>query len=237
LNKVLVNEAFINTYKLESPLGATFNKKYEIIGVIKDFHFKSKNYAIGPLVIKNRPYASYCLAQIKTDNFNSLHYTIDRIKSISSELSPDFPVEISFLDVAVEHMYASEIQFRRTFAFFAGCAIFLSCLGILALSLLSGQQRTKEIGIRKVNGAHVEDILMLLNKDFIKWVMFACIIATPIAYFFMNLWLEGFAYKTEISWWIFLAGGGIALLIALLTISWQSWSASKRNPVDALRYE
>ena len=139
--------------------------------------------------------------------------------------------------MAVEKMYQSEVGFRRTFTFFSACAIFISCLGILALSLFASQRRTKEIGIRKVNGAHVEDILLLFNKDFIRWVMIAFVIATPIAYFSMTLWLESFAYKTEISWWIFMVGGGMALLIALFTVSWQSWIAARRNPVEALRNE
>ena len=99
------------------------------------------------------------------------------------------------------------------------------------------EQRTKEIGIRKVNGANVEDILMLLNKDFIKWVAIAFVVACPIAYYAMNKWLENFAYKTTLSWWIFALAGVLALGIALLTVSWQSWRAATRNPVEALRYE
>lgn len=238
-NKVIINEAFASEYNIDLPIGKTINIKdeYEIIGVIKDFHFMSKNYAIGPLVLLNRGYATYALVSTHTENFKELSHTAEGIKGICAELSPDSPVEVSFLNDAVENMYQSEIQFRRTFTFFATCAIFISCLGILALSLFTGQQRTKEIGIRKVNGAHVEDILLLLNKDFIKWVAIAFFIATPIAWFSMNLWLESFAYKTEISWWIFIVGGCTALLIALVMVSWQSWSAARKNPVDALRYE
>lgn len=236
-NKVLVNESFLKEYDVTLPIGETINKKYEIIGVVKDFHFKSKNHAIGPLVLLNRGYATYALVSTHTENFKELSRSVDNIKDICAKMSPDFPVEISFMDMAVANMYQAEIQFQRTFTFFAGCAIFLSCLGILALSLFAGQQRTKEIGIRKVNGAHVEDILMLLNKDFIKWVVIAFVIATPIAFFSMKKWLESFAYKTEISWWIFIVGGGMALLIALFTVSWQSWMAARRNPVEALRYE
>lgn len=236
-NKVLVNESFVKKNNLETPIGTSINNRFEIIGVIKDFHFKAKNHAIGPLAILNRGAVSHCLLAIRSSDFKDLSSTVESIKDICAELSPDYPVEVSFLDDAVENMYQSEIQFRRTFTFFSGIAIFLSCLGILALSLFAGQQRTKEIGIRKVNGAHVEDILMLLNKDFIKWVMIAFVIAAPLAFFSMKKWLENFAYKTEISWWIFLIGGGMALLIALLTVSWQSWVVAKRNPVDALRYE
>ncbi len=239
-NKILINESFVKQLSIDNPLDLSFSifsYDFEVVGVIKDFHYQSKNHAIGPLVIYNTGHPSYCLVQVSSNQFSDLSENINQIKAIARQLSPDNPVEVGFMEDAVEQMYQSEIQFRRTFTFFAGCAIFLSCLGILALSLFAGQQRTKEIGIRKVNGAHMEDILMLLNKDFIKWVLIAFVIASPLAWFAMNRWLEGFAYKTEISWWIFMTGGGMALLIALVTVSWQSWLAARRNPVDALRDE
>jgi putative ABC transport system permease protein len=110
-------------------------------------------------------------------------------------------------------------------------------MGILGQIFLISLNRTKEIGIRKVNGARISEIIAMLNKDFIKWVAIAFVIATPIAYYAMNKWLENFAYKTELSWWIFALAGLLALGIALLTVSWQSWKAATRNPVEALRYE
>jgi putative ABC transport system permease protein len=113
----------------------------------------------------------------------------------------------------------------------------ISGTGLFAISLYDTRKRTKEIGIRKVNGAKVSEILAMLNKDFIKWVAIAFIIATPIAYYAMNKWLENFAYKTNLSWWIFALAGLLALGIALLTVSWQSWRAATRNPVEVLRYE
>jgi len=152
-------------------------------------------------------------------------------------LSPSFPVEITFLDLAIENMYQSELQFRRTFSLFAGCAIVICCLGILAMSLFACQRRIKEIGIRKVNGARIGEVMNMLNRDFVKWVAIAFIVATPIAWYAMHRWLESFAYKTELSWWIFALAGALALGIALLTVSWQSWKAATRNPVEALRYE
>ena len=236
-NKIIVNETFIKKYGVEDLNTLKINDRFEAIGVVKDFHFKSKNQALGPLVIMNRGYASRCLVQINSRNFQELYSTFDRIKAICDELSPAFPVEIDFMDDAVSQMYHSEIQFRRTFTFFAASAIFISCLGILALSLFASQRRTKEIGIRKVNGAHTGDILSLLNKDFTKWVIIAFLLAIPTSYFAMNRWLQQFAYKTNISWWIFVLGGIMALLIALLTVSWQSYKAARRNPVEALRYE
>jgi len=110
-------------------------------------------------------------------------------------------------------------------------------LGILGLSLSMNERRTKEIGLRKVNGARVSEVIVLLNKDFVKWVAIAFVIAIPFAWFIMHKWLENFAYKTELSWWIFLLSGLLALIIALLTVTWRSWRAATRNPVEALRYE
>jgi len=113
----------------------------------------------------------------------------------------------------------------------------ISCLGLYGLSSFFINRRTKEIGIRKVNGACISEVLLMLNKDFVKWVAIAFLIATPIAYYAMLKWLQNFAYRTELSWWVFLLAGALALGVVLLTVSWQSWRAARRNPVEALRYE
>ncbi len=243
-NKMVVNETFVREHGLENPVGiklvlgmAIDAGLSEIIGVVKDFHYKSFNQPIGSLIIQNKPNASWCLINLRTSDFLTLHNTIEEIKSVTSGVSPDFPVEISFFDQAVENLYKSELQFRRTFTLFAGCAVVICCLGILAMSLFACQRRIKEIGVRKVNGAKVSEILTMLNKDFVKWVAIAFVIATPIAWYAMHKWLESFAYKTDLSWWIFALAGLLALGIALLTVSFQSWKAATRNPVEALRYE
>jgi ABC-type antimicrobial peptide transport system permease subunit len=240
--KILVNETFLRNYGITNPIGGKMivtmdNKNAEIIGVVKDFHFKSVAQPITPLVITNGLYTTYCLVKLRTSGFKEFHSAIQDIKSEASKLSPSFPVEISFFDQAVEQMYQSELLFRRTFTLFAGSAIVICCMGILAMSLFACQRRTKEIGIRKVNGARVAEVLAMLNRDFMKWVAIAFVIATPIAYYAMNKWLESFAYKTELSWWVFVLAGLLALGIALLTVSWQSWRAATSNPVEALRYE
>ena len=239
--KIVVNEKFLQDNKIENPLGLKFSfgshGTYEIIGVVKDFHYEAVTKPIAPLAIRNDSYASYCLVNLQTANFNSLHNNIQKIKTEAAELSPSFPVDVSFFDQAVENMYHSEVQFRWAFSLFAFCAIIISCMGIFAMSLFAIQNRVKEIGIRKVNGAKISEILSMLNKDFVKWVVIAFLIATPAAYYAMNKWLESFAYKTELSWWIFALAGLLALGIALLTVSWQSWKAATRNPVEALRYE
>jgi putative ABC transport system permease protein len=243
--KIVVNETFLRENKLTNPLDASINigmmgenaSTAEIIGVVKDFHYKPLNMPIASLAIRNDSYASYCLVKIGTSDFKSLYETVNKIKRTVSELSPSFPVDVSFFDEAVREMYNSELRFRRTFSLFAGCAIIICCLGILAMSIFASQRRIKEIGIRKVNGARVIEILIMLNNNFIKWVAIAFVIACPIAWYSMHKWLEGFAYKTVISWWIFALAGIAALTIALLTVSWQSWRAATRNPVEALRYE
>ena len=243
--KIVVNESFLREHNLTNPIGGTINMgmmdqqgySSEIIGVIKDFHYKPVNQPIGSLAIRNDSYASYCLLTIQTKDFISLKTTIDNIKKTVAELSPSFPVEVSFLDQAIKDMYQSELRFRRIFSLLAGCAIVICCLGILAMSIFACQRRVKEIGIRKVNGARISEILTMLNMDFIKWVGIAFLIACPVAWYVMHKWLQSFAYKTDLSWWIFGLSGIIVLGIAMLTVSWQSWRAATRNPVEALRYE
>jgi putative ABC transport system permease protein len=239
--KIIVNEAFLREHKISNPLGGKISMRadryYEIIGVVKDFHFKSVTQPITPLVIRNDSYSSYCLVNLQTGDFKSLNSEINNLKAAAAELSPSFPVELVFFEQAVENMYQSELMFRRIFSLFSGCAIVICCMGILAMSLSACKRRVKEIGIRKVNGAKVTEVMTMLNKDFVKWVAIAFIIATPISWFAMHKWLEDFAYKTNLSWWIFALAGVLALGIALLTVSWQSWRAATRNPVEALRYE
>jgi putative ABC transport system permease protein len=243
-HKMIVNETFVRAHKMENPIGAKFVMGFgenpplsEIIGVVKDFHYKPVTTPIGSLIIQNEPWSSYCLVSINTSDFKSLDRFIQNIKIETNKLSPSFPVEISFLDQAVESLYQSELQFRRTFSLFAGCAIVICCLGILAMSLFACQRRIKEIGIRKVNGAKVSEVMAMLNRDFVRWVAIAFVVATPVAWYIMNKWLESYAYKTELSWWIFAIAGLLALGIALLTVSWQSWKAATQNPIKALRYE
>jgi putative ABC transport system permease protein len=243
-HKMIVNETFVRENKIRNPIGAKFVMGFgeniplaEIVGVVKDFHYKPVTIPVGSLIIQNEPRSAYCLVSVNTKDFKSLNRFIQEINAEMNKLSPSFPVEISFLDQAIEHLYQSEIQFRRTFSLFAGCAIVICCLGILAMSLFACQRRIKEIGIRKVNGATISEVMTMLNRDFVKWVAIAFVIATPIAYYAMNKWLESYAYKTELSWWIFALAGFLALGIALLTVSWQSWKAATRNPANVLRYE
>jgi putative ABC transport system permease protein len=167
---------------------------------------------------------------------------------VGVELAPNLPqilllslsvlsIHYTFLEDVIEKLYHKEKRLSSIYILFTIIALAISAIGLYAISLYDTKRRTKEIGIRKVNGATIPEILLLLIKDFVKWVAIAFVIATPIAYYAMNNWLQNFAYKTELSWWIFALAGLLALGIALLTVSWQSWRAAVRNPVEALRYE
>jgi putative ABC transport system permease protein len=162
---------------------------------------------------------------------------IQLVQKLFNEVNPGEPFEYTFLADDIEAMYQKEKRLSEIYILFTIIAYSISSLGLFAISLYDTRRRTKEIGIRKVNGAKISEILAMLNKDFAKWVIIAFIIAAPVAYFAMHQWLENFAYKTELSWWIFALAGLLALGIALLTVSWQSWKAATRNPVEALRYE
>jgi putative ABC transport system permease protein len=240
-NKMVVNESFLKKYNITDPAGlslATFDgTKAEVIGVISDFHHKPVNTEIVPLVIRNEGDCSNCAVHFTSKDFEDLDKTITDIKKIVADISPSFPVEVSFMDNAIQNMYRSELMFRRAFLLLAACALLICCLGILAMSISVCQKRVKEIGIRRVNGAKASEILLMLNRDLVKWVLVAFIISAPVSWYFMNLWLRSYAYKTQISWWIFAVAGITALAIALITVSWQSWRAATRNPVEALRYE
>jgi putative ABC transport system permease protein len=240
-NKMVVNESFLKKYNITDPAGlslATFDgTKAEIIGVFNDFHHKPVNTEIVPLVIRNEGGSSYCAAHFFSKDFRNMEKIVADIKKIVADISPSFPVEVSFMDNAVQGMYHSELMFRRAFLLLAISALVISCLGILALSISATLKRVKEIGIRRVNGAKASEILKMLNTDLVKWVLVAFIISAPVSWYFMNLWLRSYAYKTPVSWWIFAIAGLVALFIALITVIWQTWKAATRNPVEALRYE
>ena len=150
---------------------------------------------------------------------------------------PKSAFQYTFVDEKFEAQYTEDTQFSKVFSFFTFLAIFIASMGLFGLASYRCLIRTKEIGVRKVNGAKVSEILTMLNKDFIRWIVIALVIASPIAWFIMNNWLENFAYKTEMSWWIFGLAGGLAIIIALLTVSFQSYKAAIKNPVESLRYE
>ncbi len=206
-----------------------------IIGVVENFHFKELHNKLGFLQLQYNPdEISHLNIRITGTEVNQ---TLNQIRSVFREFEPSLSFEPVFYDDMINKMYQKEEKQAKVIKIYAVMALFLSCLGILGIIELSTKRRIKELGIRKVNGARVIEIITLLNKKIVLWVFLAFVIASPIAFWAMNKWLQSFAYKTTLSWWIFALAGFLALLIALLTVSWQSWKAATRNPVEALRYE
>jgi putative ABC transport system permease protein len=211
-------------------------KKGKIVGVVGDFHYETLHNPVSPIIMYNDP-SSYNRISVRIIPSN-LKSTISFIEENWQKYNTSgSPFSYQFIDERFAQLYHVEEYTRTIFSYFMILAISIAILGLFGLSLFVMERRTKEIGIRKINGAKVSEVLMLLNRDFVKWVAIAFVVATPIAYYAMQKWLESFAYKTSLSWWIFALAGLLALGIALLTVSWQSWRAATRNPVEALRYE
>jgi putative ABC transport system permease protein len=207
----------------------------EIVGIVPDFHYTDLHRAERPLVIAPRKMFNYCF--LISINPSQRGKALATIASIWDKINPDVPFQYEYLNDAYRKVYAGEYAQNRTISLFTLISVILSSLGIFALASFSIQRKVKEIGIRKINGAKVIDIILMINNHFIKWVIIAFVIATPIAFCVMHHWLENFAYKTPMRWWIFALSGIIAFGVVLVTISWQSWRAATRNPVEALRYE
>jgi putative ABC transport system permease protein len=236
LNKVCyINETAFKLTGWKTFIGEKYHGK-EIIGIVKDFHFANMYNQIGPLVIpiSSEIGISHLTIRVFPGNLQQL---INTLKATWKEVCPGHELKYQFYDEWINSMYKGEERLVSSIRLSAILAILISCLGILGLAEYTIKKRTKEIGLRKVNGATISNIIILLNTNFFKWVLIGFIIACPVTYFIMHRWLENFAYKTELSWWIFALAGIIALGIALLTVSWQSWRAATRNPVEALRYE
>jgi len=214
------------------------NRVNKIIGVVPDFHHQSLREAIEPVVFFNSVnwYRSvgYYFVKVAPGNMSS---TISGVGQLWDKLYPEEKYHFSFLDDTFNEAYKADNNFGKAYLIFSILNILIASLGLLALAIFASKARMKEIGIRKVNGAKILEVMTMLNLDFVKWVAIAFVIATPIAWYAMHKWLENFAYKTTLSWWIFAMAGVLALGIALLTVSWQSWKAANRNPVESLRYE
>jgi putative ABC transport system permease protein len=210
--------------------------RWEIIGVVKDFHFKDLHSAIEPygFQLNNEPRYNYLIAHAKADNIGPV---LGSMRDTWQKLNPNEPFEYSFLDDDFRKNYEADNRLSAIVSNFTIIAILISCLGLFGLATFSAEQRTKEIGIRKVLGASVGNIIGILSKDFLKLVLIAIVIASPVAWWAMNKWLQDFAYKTDIGWTVFAIAGVIALCIALLTISFQAIKAAVANPVKSLRTE
>jgi putative ABC transport system permease protein len=234
----ILNEAAVEAMAIKNPIGKTF-KLWQtmgtIIGVVKDFHFASFRDKIQPAVFYHTPGNSFQL-YVRTTGKDAPK-AIAAAEAEWKQYNPGFPFNYVFLDETFNNLYSSDQRTGTLFNAFAAIAIFISCLGLLGLAAYTAQVRTREIGVRKVLGASVSEIIRLLATDFVKLVLVAIVIATPVAWYAMNKWLEGFAYKINISWAVFLLSGTIAIFIAFITISFQSVRAALANPVQSLRTE
>jgi putative ABC transport system permease protein len=242
-NAVILNKAAVKSMGLKEPLGSLLyrtdipSEKYQVIGVVDDFNFKTLHHLVEPLLLRPMNSGDYWnFIEIK-GNTSDREQIIASVKQAWEKIAGDEYFDYTFLEDKIALLYEKERKMKKSISLFCVIAILISCFGLLGTVLNTTTERTKEIGIRKVNGAQVIEIMAMINKDFIKWVAIAFIIACPIAWYAMHKWLQGFAYKTELSWWVFAAAGAISVTVALLTICWQSWKAATRNPVEALRYE
>jgi len=239
-NNFVLNESAIRAMGIESPIGKQMSARGvegTIIGVVNDFHFRSLHHSIEPLILINRPERFFRLC-IRIDPENGdLHGLLGDLENLWNRFSPEFPFEYQFLDDRIATLYRSELQTQKLFQYFAWLTLIIACLGLFGLASFMAEQRTKEIGIRKVLGASLSGIIFLLTKNFAKWVLISNVIAWPAAYFFFNKWLQGFAYRTEIPLVTFLIAGGTTLIVALVTVSYQSLKAALIDPVKSLKVE
>ena len=206
-----------------------------VIGVVKDFHYKSLHEIIEPAVLQIYPQA-YSKVAVKITGAN-IETTISQIGNLWSRYSPDYPIEYNFLDESFGKMYKGEDKLKTLLTLFTAITIFVSCLGLLGLAANAAERRKKELGVRKVLGATVQGLVVLLSKDLVKLVLISFFLASPPAWYFMNQWLDNFPYRITISWWMFAVAGVLAVVLALLTVSFQTIKASLSNPVKNLRTE
>jgi ABC-type antimicrobial peptide transport system permease subunit len=244
VNKVVVNEKLVHALGFKSNEDAidkrfwfgSMSSRAEVVGVVADFNTGSLHAQIGPTLITS--YKSvYSQAGIKIEAGSNIPETIAAIEKAWKKIYSDGVFEFKFLDEKIDSFYKAETRLYHLFKIFAGLAMLISCLGLWGLSTLSAQQRTKEIGIRKVLGASVNAIVMLLSKDFFMMVLIALAIGSPLAYYLVNNWLQSFAFHIDIGWQVFVIAGVASLIIALLTVSYQAIKAGLANPVDSLRNE
>ena len=241
-SSVLVNETFVKKAGWKTPIGQTVNfwynnnKKYTVVGVVKDYHYASMNEKIGPELFTMKQDNNYGLVYIKIKP-NTAASSLKTIQKTFKQLYPLNPYGYTFMNDQNRKNYEAEAKWKQIMLFGAILTIFISCIGLFGLSVLSAEKRTKEIGIRKVLGASVQRVVTILSKDFLKLVFISLIISIPLAWMATNKWLQNYPYRITLSWWLFASGGMLVILIALITISFQSIKAAIANPVKSLRTE
>jgi putative ABC transport system permease protein len=246
-NELILNEAAIRQlgYTTDNAIGKKVyfdfqntTQSMDIIGVVKDYHFQGLQQKIKPLALTVHPIfvgpTSYLIVDVKSRHYSDL---IANLKKTWNKINPNSPFAYSFLDQDFQKNYEKEERTSQLIWYFTLIAIVIACLGLFGLATFTAEQRIKEIGVRKVLGASVSQVVTLLSKDFVKLVAISIVLSSPIAYYLMNRWLEGFAYRIEIRWWVFVVAGCGTVLIALLTISFQAIKSALMNPVKSLRSE
>lgn len=236
VTKVILNEAAVQLMRLEDPIGKTmgYNGGSEIIGVVKDFHYGSLRQSVDPLFFRYEPNGRDILVKIKGGTEKS---TMEQLKDLHQEFLPRHPFEFTFMDQDYQALYESENQVATLSNYMAAIAIIISCLGLFGLATFTAERRSKEIGIRRIIGASVMDIMGMLSKDFTKTILVAIAIALPTSFLILRNWLNGFVYKVELQWEFFAAAGLLTLLIAWLTIGFQTFKAASINPIEYLQDE
>lgn len=235
---VLINQEAKRRIGVEDIVGQNIDYHgydLKVIGIVENFNFKHFSHSIEPLImVPRKDFCQIMLIRLAGKNTKA---TIDKIEQAWLKISPKFPFEYQFFDQQFDQLYRSEMRMGKLFNYFTWLAIFISALGLFGLASFMTEQRRKEIAIRKVLGATVSSVWYMLVKEFVKWVALSFVIAVPLAYWGMNSWLADFAYRTQISWWAFAVAGILAMLIAVLTVSYQSLKAAHTNPSNALKYE
>jgi len=244
-DEIIINEAFMKVIEFDNPADVVgksvefFGQSWVIKGVVKNYNHFGLKSEVFPTMIIHRNTSANLLVKFNQEvaSFQRFSSAIAQVKDQWQNVFPASTFNYTFVDQKFQAQYMDEKTFGTSFSIFTLLAVFIACLGLFGLTAYTSIQRKKEIGIRKVNGATISEILKLLNKDFLLWIGIAFVIAIPIAWFAMNNWLEGFSYKTTLSWWIFALAGIVVLVVALLTVSYHSFRAALHNPIDALRDE
>ncbi len=231
--EILINESSAKQYNVKAGDNILV---FKVRGIVRDFNAHSLHTLIQPMVILQQNPEKMGLIAIKTSGKND-NAIIKRLKELYTQISPNEIFEVSYLTDRIGVFYGRERNQAKIIGAFSLLALILSVMGLFGISLISIAKRTKEIGIRKVNGASISEVLLMINVDFVKWVLVSIVISVPVSVYIFSQWMNRFAYKTELSWWIFASAGLAAVTIAVLTVSWQSWRAATRNPIEALRYE
>lgn len=238
---VIVNETFVKELEIDEPVGeritlGSSDLTVDIIGVVKDFHYDSMHEEIQSLMMHNFSYNNIWYLFVKAEE-GQMNAVLEHCEKAWKDVVPEFSWDYTFMTEILEGQYQNEDRWSRIVAYAAAIAILLSCLGLMGISGLLVARRYKEVGIRKANGATIQQILALLNMDILKWVLIAYLLACPMAWLLMHRWLQDFAYRTQISWWIFVLAGLAAIFISIITITLQIYRVARQNPVNALRYE